>query len=535
MRCLLPITKSPAILHALDGGYLRPAPGGDLLRNAGRPADRPQSARLRSVPHSERLRRAGRCAPGRAAARAPRGRRAALARDGRDGAVGHRQSEDRGRPDRAGALAAGRGAALRQLRPAVPAPSWSRWSDSAGRASTWSSTLSGIFRDLLPLQTKLLAEAALLAATADEPLEQNFVRKHALGLPGRAWRATSRRRRCACSAMPTAPTAPTSTIWSTAAPGTTKTNSPRPTSAARASPTASTGRPSGRTRCWRSCSPASISPTRTSTSIELGVTTVDHYFDTLGGISRAVRRARGGSPPRSISATRRAATAPCARSPSRWRSRRARARSIRNGTRHAQARLRGRAPDRGARHQHDGLVGDDRRRSRPGSISELTRDLRARRRDARAAGGAQSDRLGEDRQPADRSASNATTGRRTRRCSTRCAARARNSKIGSKALAWRLRHEHRNGSRYPEQPLGGDGEGSVQVQLDPTLEDRHRQGVRGLRQGRHRQEHDIVESVGRLLQARQARAADRLRSQARFDLHADQAAGADRDRRARRR
>src|SRR5208337_3950254 len=28
--------------------------------------------------------------------------------------------------------------------------------------------------------------------------------------------------------------------------------------------------------------------------IELGVTTVDHYFDTLGGISRAVRRARGG-------------------------------------------------------------------------------------------------------------------------------------------------------------------------------------------------------------------------------------------------
>jgi magnesium chelatase subunit H len=30
-------------------------------------------------------------------------------------------------------------------------------------------------------------------------------------------------------------------------------------------------------------------------SIELGVTTVDHYFDTLGGISRAVRRARGGT------------------------------------------------------------------------------------------------------------------------------------------------------------------------------------------------------------------------------------------------
>lgn len=39
-------------------------------------------------------------------------------------------------------------------------------------------TLSGIFRDLLPLQTKLLAEAAWLAATADEPDDQNPVRRH---------------------------------------------------------------------------------------------------------------------------------------------------------------------------------------------------------------------------------------------------------------------------------------------------------------------------------------------------------------------
>jgi magnesium chelatase subunit H len=41
-------------------------------------------------------------------------------------------------------------------------------------------TLSGIFRDLLPMQTRLLAEAALLAAQADEPVTQNFVRKHVL-------------------------------------------------------------------------------------------------------------------------------------------------------------------------------------------------------------------------------------------------------------------------------------------------------------------------------------------------------------------
>ena len=36
-------------------------------------------------------------------------------------------------------------------------------------------------------------------------------------------------------------------------------------------------------------------------SVELGITTVDHYFDTLGGISRAVRRARGEDVPVYIS------------------------------------------------------------------------------------------------------------------------------------------------------------------------------------------------------------------------------------------
>jgi magnesium chelatase subunit H len=68
-------------------------------------------------------------------------------------------------------------------------------------------------------------------------------------------------------------------------------------------------------------------------SVELGVTTIDHYFDTLGGISRAVRRARGGDDASSTSATRPAATARSARSPNRSRWRPARACSIRNGTR----------------------------------------------------------------------------------------------------------------------------------------------------------------------------------------------------------
>jgi len=41
-------------------------------------------------------------------------------------------------------------------------------------------TLSGVFRDLLPLQTRMMAEAALLAAQADEPCEMNFIRRHSL-------------------------------------------------------------------------------------------------------------------------------------------------------------------------------------------------------------------------------------------------------------------------------------------------------------------------------------------------------------------
>ncbi len=41
-------------------------------------------------------------------------------------------------------------------------------------------SLSGIFRDLMPLQTKLLAEASFLAASAEEPVEMNFVRANTL-------------------------------------------------------------------------------------------------------------------------------------------------------------------------------------------------------------------------------------------------------------------------------------------------------------------------------------------------------------------
>ena len=41
-------------------------------------------------------------------------------------------------------------------------------------------TLSGIFRDLLPLQIKMLADAAKKAALADEPLEMNYIKRNTL-------------------------------------------------------------------------------------------------------------------------------------------------------------------------------------------------------------------------------------------------------------------------------------------------------------------------------------------------------------------
>ena len=72
-------------------------------------------------------------------------------------------------------------------------------------------TLSGIFRDLLALQTRMLAEAAYLAASADEPVELNFIRKHALDYQREHDCDLETAALCASSPTPTGPTAPTST------------------------------------------------------------------------------------------------------------------------------------------------------------------------------------------------------------------------------------------------------------------------------------------------------------------------------------
>ncbi len=153
-------------------------------------------------------------------------------------------------------------------------------------------TLSGIFRDLLPLQIRLLAEAALLAAEADEPIEQNFIRKHALAYiaqhGGDMQTAALRvfgnaegayganvNHLIDCSRWDDEDElAETYTSRKGFAYGT-------------------SGRPVARPVLLKSVLAQVELAYQNLDSVEVGVTTIDTYFDTLGGISRAVKRAKG--------------------------------------------------------------------------------------------------------------------------------------------------------------------------------------------------------------------------------------------------
>jgi magnesium chelatase subunit H len=153
-------------------------------------------------------------------------------------------------------------------------------------------TLSGIFRDLLPLQCKLLAEAAFLAASADEPLDMNYVRKHALAFQeahGVDLETASLR------------------VFSNAE-GAYGANVNQIIDSARWTDEDELAEVYTRRKCFaytrsgKSQQHAALLKSMLSgvelayqnlESVEIGVTTVDHYFDTLGGITRSIRRARG--------------------------------------------------------------------------------------------------------------------------------------------------------------------------------------------------------------------------------------------------
>ena len=161
-------------------------------------------------------------------------------------------------------------------------------------------TLSGIFRDLLPLQIKLLAEAALLAASADEPAEENFVRKHALAYQqangGDIETASLRVFGNADGAYGgNVNNLVENGRWSHSD-EIAKTYTKRKGFAYGRG-----GRPVEQTKLLDSVLSGVDLAYQNLESVELGVTTVDTYFDTLGGISSAVKRAKGTAMPVYIS------------------------------------------------------------------------------------------------------------------------------------------------------------------------------------------------------------------------------------------
>ncbi|MEI7785913.1 MAG: magnesium chelatase subunit H, partial [Betaproteobacteria bacterium] len=152
-------------------------------------------------------------------------------------------------------------------------------------------SLSGIFRDLLPLQIKLLAEAAFLAAGADEPLEGNFIRKHAL-----AYQAEH-----GCDLETASLRVFGNADGAYGANVNMLVDNSRWEDGDELAETYSrrkgfaygrSGKPMAQTKLLASVLADVDLAYQNLDSVELGVTTVDTYFDTLGGVSRAIQRAK---------------------------------------------------------------------------------------------------------------------------------------------------------------------------------------------------------------------------------------------------
>lgn len=154
-------------------------------------------------------------------------------------------------------------------------------------------TLSGVFRDLLPLQTRMLAEAALLAAQADEPLEMNFVRAHAI--------AHQDEHKCdfetaALRVFSNAQGAYGANVNLMIDNGAWTDPDELADSFERQKGYAYgvKGVPVRQAAILASALKTVDCAYQNLESVELGITTIDQYVDALGGISRAVTRAKGG-------------------------------------------------------------------------------------------------------------------------------------------------------------------------------------------------------------------------------------------------
>ncbi|WP_010184117.1 magnesium chelatase subunit H [Sphingomonas sp. PAMC 26605] len=157
-------------------------------------------------------------------------------------------------------------------------------------------TLSGVFRDLLPLQTRMLAQAALLAAEADEPDEQNFVRRHA--------RAHAAAQGCdletaALRVFSNAEGAYGANVNLMIDTGAWTDPDELADSFERQKGFAYgvKGAPVRQAAVLKAALETVDCAYQNLESVELGITSIDQYVDTLGGISRAVTRAKGSAAP----------------------------------------------------------------------------------------------------------------------------------------------------------------------------------------------------------------------------------------------
>jgi magnesium chelatase subunit H len=281
----------PALLHALDAGYLHPAPGGDLLRSTdvlptGRNLHGFDPFRIPSAfAVQDGMRQADRLLARHLADAGALPETVAMVLWGTDnlktegGPIGQVLWLMGAAPrhDSYGRLC---GAQLLPLE-AIGRP----------RIDVLIS-LSGIFRDLLPLQTKLLAEAALLAATADEPVDQNFVRKHALALQAEQEVSIEE---AALRVFGNADGAYGANVNQILNAGAWNDEDELAEAYVRRKGFAYgvDGKPHRHDTVLSHMLGQVDVTYQNLDSVELGVTTVDHYFDTLGGITRAVKRARG--------------------------------------------------------------------------------------------------------------------------------------------------------------------------------------------------------------------------------------------------
>jgi magnesium chelatase subunit H len=161
-------------------------------------------------------------------------------------------------------------------------------------------TLSGIFRDLLPLQTKMLAEAAWKAATADEPIEMNFIRAHALAYAEKMGCDMETAALRVFSNAEGAYGSNVNQLVDSSAFGD-EDELADAYEARKSFAYSRHGKAAKNADLLQQTLKDVELAYQNLESVELGVTSVDHYFDTLGGISRAVKRARGTEAPVYIS------------------------------------------------------------------------------------------------------------------------------------------------------------------------------------------------------------------------------------------